>query len=86
MKTIWKFVITPTCTLDIPKDAEVLSIKNQGENICMWVKVDPSNATEERKFVVCGTGHTLPELELEFIDSVLLFDGGLVFHVFEVKR
>lgn len=70
--------------LDMPKGAKVLSAQSQGDNICLWAMVDPSEVSENRHFVVIGTGHDVPELHLVFIDTVQLFGGSLIFHVFEV--
>lgn len=84
MKTIWKYTLQPECTLDMPKDAEVLSVREQGEDICLWALVDPNAEKEPRKFVGFGTGHDVPDHPMKFIGTAHLHGGSLVFHVFEM--
>jgi hypothetical protein len=61
MKTIWKFVIGFSSTLEIPKGAEFRFLCVQdtavGSDLCLWFEVDPSQPKEPRKFHVVGTGH-----------------------------
>lgn len=83
MKTIWKYVLQPECSLEIPRGAELLSVHEQGESICLWVLVDPSLEKEVRKFIVLGTGHDVPDVSLKFVGTAHLNASALVFHVFE---
>ncbi len=47
MKTIWKYKINYVVTeLEIPKNAEVLSVQTQKEAPYIWVLVDPCNEKE----------------------------------------
>lgn len=87
MKTIWKFTLKPdTIThLEMPKEAKILTVQAQNNDVCMWAIVDTDNAIEERKFEIYGTGHNLPEaiLHQEYIGTLQLYNGTLVFHLFE---
>ena len=87
MKSIYKYTLLTTTDetiLDLPLNSEILSVKEQFGGICIWVKVDLGESTlESRKFVIYGTGHKIDKDNLKFIDTVLLFNGGLVLHVFE---
>jgi len=83
MKTIWKYDINPYSKLKIPKGAEILSVQCQKDKSCIWVLVDPSNEKELRVFRGYGTGHELPDNPGKFIGTFQLFDGDLVFHLFE---
>lgn len=85
MKTIWKYTLQPECTLDMPKGADVLSVREQGEDICLWALVDPSAEKEQRQFVAFGTGHDVPDRNMKFIGTAHLHDSSLVFHVFELN-
>lgn len=85
MKTIWKFTLKPEITLEMPKGAQVLSVREQGEDICLGALVDPMAEKERRNFVSFGTGHDVPDLPMQFIGTAHLAGGGLVFHVFEVQ-
>lgn len=84
-KTIWKYELVPNdlITIEMPKDAQILSVNSQGDNVFLWALVDPIELTESRKFMVFGTGHDVPDINLSFIGTFMLFKGGLVFHVFE---
>jgi len=89
MNTIWKFDVqaTDTFTLEMPRGAKVLSVHNQGENVCMWAEVSPGEPKEPRTFRTCGTGHDIPADEnRNFIGTFLLHGGALVFHLFELNQ
>ena len=87
MKSINKYTLLITkdeTVLDLPLNSEILSAKEQFGDICIWVKVDLGESTlESRKFVIYGTGHKIDKDNLKFIDTVLLFNGSFVLHVFE---
>jgi len=83
MKSIWKFKLDPECTIDMPKGAQVLSVREQGEDICLWALVDPHAEKEQRRFVGFGTGHDVPGYPMNFIGTAHLHGGSLVFHIFE---
>ena len=92
MRTIHKFQIPASefPTITMPVGAEVLSAKSQrGNDITLWALVETNAEMAKRTFVVVGTGHPMPCIErdrLRFIDTVLLAEGALVFHVFEFFR
>lgn len=84
MKTIWKYTLQPDITLEMPVGAEVLSVREQGDEICMWALVEPDAEKEERRFMGFGTGHDVPGGILKkFIGTAHLHGGRMVFHVFE---
>ena len=84
MKTIWKFVVEPACSIDMPAGAQVLSVREQGGAICLWALVDPAAPLEARRFIWVGTGHRMPdEAPLTYLGTGHLDQGALVFHVFE---
>ncbi len=81
---IWKFEIpVHDFLVQMPKGAEILSAGVQGEQIMVWVRVNPDAKHVVRRLPIYGTGH-----EIEFRDSDLplidtVFMGPLVFHVFD---
>lgn len=85
MKTIWKFEIDPIKKiLEIPKDAKILSTQVQNDNLVLWALVDPENTVEKKEILIFETGHYIDEsLNIKFIDTFQVYDGQLVFHVFE---
>lgn len=85
--TIYKYTmpIMNDFALKLPKGAQVLSCGAQNNTPVMWVRVNTDNPTEERHFILRGTGHPISEARpLNFIDTVIMFDGKLVFHLFEL--
>lgn len=89
MKKIFKYTIPvgDSIVVEMPEGSEIISVKEQDNEIKAWAIVEdsPDVDMESRKFRVFGTGHELPDdtSELLFLGTVLLFDGKLVFHVFE---
>ena len=83
MSVIYKYVLTPECSIDMPKGAKILHLGNQNERICLWVILNPDNELEKREFTIVGTGHKFCDENLNYIGSVQLHGGELVFHAFE---
>ena len=90
METIYKYSLRvgPLSHVPMPVGAKVLCAKTQGDcDICLWAIVDTAANYEYRCFCVIGTGESIPRSDgttLKFIDTVLLFGGKVVYHVFEV--
>ncbi len=84
-KKIWKYTLECDCMLTMPFGSKVLSVEVQHGKICLWALVNPTEIeTEDRTFIVYGTGHEVTETNLEFIGTTLMDNGALVWHVFEV--
>lgn len=85
MKTIWKYKLETkdSQTIDMPKHAKILTAHVQGNDICIWAIVETNNSFVPRIIEVFGTGHHMPEHRRKYISSVLMFNGNLVFHLFE---
>lgn len=90
MNTIWKYVIDPAkysgdwYEIDLPLGAEILTVGEQHNDIVIWAKVDPDhNHVERRKFAIVGTGHNIPEGNVEFLGTAKLMNSALILHVFE---
>lgn len=97
MKTIWRYslLLSDHQTIRMPKNAVILSVNAQYDNLCLWAMVDPKKPTEDRDIEVFGTGHPIHEdmgVERKFIGTVVTYktnhhDPGLVsslvWHVFE---
>ena len=90
MLTIHKFNVgaQDDFTLQLPKNAQILTVDVQREDVCFWVLLDSNPEIEkiERKFVCFGTGHHIPFrlAELRKVGTVILHGWALVFHYFEV--
>lgn len=86
-KQIWKFPINlDKSIVQMPKDAEILTIQTQNDTPCIWALVNPENANESRHFEVYGTGHNIyyeMGIDRKYIGTFQLHGGSLVFHLFE---
>lgn len=83
--TIWKFTLQADTTLQLPENAEVLTVAAQRAEINLWARVDPLAPVEPRRFITIGTGHDLPAFPSDNYIGTSFIDGGrFVFHTFEV--
>ncbi len=89
MKRVYKYPldIQDEVIVMMPKGARVLSVQVQNGRPCLWAAVDPSETElEKRLFRIAGTGHPIYDDVVDgFIGTIQLYDGKLVFHVFEAK-
>ena len=87
-KVVYKYKLQITKVIQevvLPLGAQILCIKMQNDELCMWALVDPDQTYNEVVKICCaGTGHEITE-DVEYIDTVMLLDGELVFHFFKVK-
>lgn len=86
MNTIWKYTLQPRIDIEMPLGSKILEVREQNNDACMWVLVNPEMETTIRHFVVYGTGMEIntPLDELLYHGTVQLNEGQLVFHVFEI--
>lgn len=87
-ETIHKYslaIIGPTESIPMPEGAVVLSAGIQRNILQVWAICDPDKPLKPRQFVVVGTGWELPypSSELAHICTVMIHDGGFVWHLFE---
>jgi hypothetical protein len=87
MQTVWKYTlpVSDIAMQSMPLNAEVIHVAEQHGQLCMWALVRPSNPQVMRHFRIAGTGHPISNEIQRHVGSVLLADGDLVFHVFEVR-
>ncbi len=86
MISIFKYTLTlDGALIEMPIGAEVLTAREQGDQICVWAKVDTTmELKEQRTFKVFGTGHEMPnDPNWRYVGTAMLHGGALVFHVFE---
>lgn len=67
--------------VELPKGSLILDIICQKQTLTMYVMVNDVEALETRTLHVFGTGWPLPELKLEYINTV--DTGVFVWHIFE---
>lgn len=85
MKKIWKYTleILDEQVISMPRNANILYVENQYGDVKIWVEVDDEEEVyEDRTIYMHGTGHTY-EAHNRYIGSVQIYNGNLVFHIFE---
>lgn len=85
---VFKYEIKPDdyFELKLPKGASILKIMQQYNKIQLWALVDEFAEKETRRFRFAGTGHLIEEdpSQLQHISTFKVYDGELIFHVFEI--
>jgi len=86
-QTIWKYPLqlTDVQLIEMPVGADILSVANQHNELCLWARVNPlaDVAKRNRMIAIVGTGKPAPDPDsAEFIGTVLTHGGDLVWHVF----
>jgi hypothetical protein len=89
MRTVYKYTLQARDdnAVSMPVGATILSAQVQDGDIQIWALVDPDAKKETRYFGVAGTGHPIDDnFAGKFIGTVQMYQGALVFHVFEVLK
>jgi hypothetical protein len=88
MQTVYKYGIPleDYFDLELPKNAQILTVQVQYEEPYIWALVNNELSTEKRKFRLAGTGHPIRDKELKYIGSFQLENGRFVGHLFEVVQ
>lgn len=85
-KRIYKYALRPfsmAFEVEMPKDADVLTVQVQYGEPHIWAIVDPDEPPETRGFVLRGTGHGLKGNEGRYVGTFQLEGGAFVGHLFE---
>ena len=86
MITIWKKEIQTTDVqlVEMPLDAELLTVQEQNERVILWFKVDTEKPKANREIVIYGTGNPMPDnVNAVYLATYQVLDGRGVFHVFD---
>lgn len=71
----------------MPECAKVLTVQVQKGKPCIWAECNPDEKQVLRTFLIRGTGHSIDdEIEKEYIGTIQMCEGSIVFHVFEKKN
>ena len=84
MKAVWKYKLRLHCDIEMPKDAEILDVQKQDDDIVMWALVDITAPTEIRRFTIIMTGEKFDNIDMFYISTVTGIKGWIVGHVFEI--
>ena len=83
--TIWKYQLATDVVqqeIDMPMEAEFLSVQLQRGVPCLWVAINPDAERRKLGFEWVPTGAETPELGV-YVGTVLMDDGNLVLHLYE---
>ena len=93
MNKIFKYTIEPptirqTTRIRLPKNAKILSVQEQKNEVVLWAEVDPSEKEKEvQSLQLLITGEPIEDHgEREFISTVQLDGGGFILHVFKINN
>lgn len=86
MKTIYKYELKQIDIneIEMPKHAEILCVQTQKGVPYIWALVDDKKEAKSKFIMTIGTGHPMPDNPKNYIGTYQLFEGDLVFHVFEL--
>lgn len=84
MRKIYKYQIPNYgfSNVQMPVGAKIVAVQPQRGYAMMWAEVDPDAPTEERKFLIVGTGQPLTEDAKTYVGTIQ-DGGGFVWHVYE---
>ena len=82
----YPFEVKNKIIIDMPFNANLLTVQTQSDVPCIWAMVDPENTSEPKKFKVFGTGHQIDEANLNYIGTFQLYQGNFIGHLFEVME
>lgn len=88
MKKIYKYPIEiqDEQVVLLPTGAKILTVQTQGGKAFLWAMVNPTMPNDMAVTIrIFGTGHTIQDADrLEYIGTIQMCGGVLVFHVFKV--
>ena len=87
MKTVWKYVMPclATFVIKMPIGAEILTLRKQHGEYCLWVLCDPDAALRARTFRLYATGQQFEaDAEMVYIGTNMSDSEDAVMHLFEV--
>ena len=73
-------------TIEIPARSVFISAENQKECLCVWYECTPGAKASKRKIYVIETGKEKPDLQVDFLGTVLFDRGNYVVHVYVRKN
>ena len=73
-------------SISMPQGAQILHLDGQCGTPCLWALCPAYDTVVDRQFRCIGTGQTWEASDTEqYIGTVLLYDGAVVVHVFEIQ-
>ncbi len=82
---IWHFdvPISECVGLSLPHGAIIFDIALYENGIRLYVSCDEDAPPQDRELFVLTAGTYIPSLHVEYLGTVSMLDGNLIYHVFE---
>jgi hypothetical protein len=87
MKTIYKYKLDLKAgqVIPMPINAEIIAVKNQDDDLCMWAIIDTDcEVRPTYRIEIYGTGHPMEQGVNRTFLGTCVMPNGLVWHVFSV--
>lgn len=89
-QSVWKYPlkVADEQLIEVPIGSQPLKVAMQGNELCLWMLVNPVVEKTTKKVHIHGTGHAVDDFisRSDYVDSFMLHDGALVFHVFVTEN
>lgn len=88
-QVVYKYIIpmNDVGIVTMPAGDKILKIADQHGHIAIWAQHDcrfGGVVFERRSFAVVGTGMPIVDAKWQYLDTVLIAGGDLVFHIYEI--
>lgn len=82
---LWKYPlkISHRQQVNMPEAAAILTVQLQHDEPHMWALCDTESPLKPRTILMYGTGRDITDTDTEYIGTVIMRDGLLVWHYFE---
>ncbi len=82
---IWHFdvPISECVSLSLPHGAIIFDLTLYENSIRLYVSCDEDAPAQDRELFVLTDGTYIPSQQVEYLGTVSLLDGNLVYHIFE---
>jgi len=89
-QSVWKYPlkVDDRQVIEMPFGASPLKVDVQNGQPYLWALVNPAVEQVKCEIIIVGTGHPVDDFitASEYVDSFMMHDGALVFHVFLKER
>lgn len=89
-QSVWKYPLkmADEQIIEVPFGAAPLKVTMQGDEPCLWMLENPVVEKTTKKVHIRGTGYAVDDFisRSDYVDSFMLDDGALVFHVFVTEN
>jgi hypothetical protein len=88
MKTIFKYPlkVTDVQTVEMHRNAQILTVQVQGETPCIWALVDTEEQMWRYEFKTYDTGGFMGASHGSYVGTYQLAEGRLVYHIFKTNE